>query len=120
MAIRPLKQLVVTNDMSSTWKNWMQQFVWFATSVQLTRKPQQVQPAIFMAIIGPEAIQIFNNFNVTEEEKKDGATTDRKFECYVGPKINMSFERYNIFNAAQKENETFDKSHRNENANQNV
>lgn len=64
-----------------------------------------MRAAKFIAIIGPEAIQIFNNFNPIEEEKKDIATRKRKFESYFSPNINVSFERYNFFNAVQKEDE---------------
>ncbi|CAG9823897.1 unnamed protein product [Phaedon cochleariae] len=62
-----------------------------------------------MATIGPEAIQIFNNFNLTEAQQKDIAVIENKFKEYFIPKINVSFERYNFFKIVQKEDEPFEK-----------
>ncbi|KAG5895154.1 hypothetical protein JTB14_007323 [Gonioctena quinquepunctata] len=58
-----------------------------------------------MATIGPEAIHIFNNSNLTEAQQKDMDQIKNKFEEYFIPKINVSFERYNFFKIVQKEDE---------------
>lgn len=106
--IKPPRSLVIGNDVAVNWKNWLQQFEWYATAVQLNEKPKEIQAATLMAAIGQEAIQIFNSFNLTEEEQKDITVIKAKYNKYFLPKINVSFERYNFFKAVQKENETFD------------
>lgn len=106
--IRPPKPLTFTENMSANWKDWVQQFNWYATASQLSKKSAEVQAATFMAVIGPEAIQIFNNFNLTEAEQKDIEQIKNKFQEYFIPKINVSFERYNFFKIVQKEDEPFE------------
>lgn len=55
---------------------------------------KEIQAAIFMATIGPEAIQIFNNFNLPGEKKNNIDVLTTKFQQYFVPKINIYFERY--------------------------
>lgn len=107
--IRPPKNLVLNNEnMTSIWKNWIQQFEWYAIATQLAKKPKEVQAASFMAIIGPDAIQIFNTFNLTSEQQKEINIIKQKFQEYFIPKSNISFERYQFFKIVQQEDETFD------------
>lgn len=106
--IRPPKQLVFSNDMSTNWKNWIQQFEWYAIATQLNKKAKEVQAATFMTTIGPDAIQVFNNFNLTPQQQTDVEIIKEKFKNYFIPKINLSFERYNFFKITQKEGETLD------------
>ncbi|XP_046593873.1 uncharacterized protein K02A2.6-like [Neodiprion lecontei] len=91
--IRPPKHLVFSNDMSNNWKNWIQQFEWYAIATQLNKKVKDVQAATFMVTIGPDAIQVFNNFNLTQIEQTDIEIIKNKFNNYFIPKINESFER---------------------------
>ncbi|KAF5282886.1 hypothetical protein FQR65_LT14189 [Abscondita terminalis] len=106
--IKPPKPLIVDQDAATNWKNWLQQFEWYAIAVQLYDKPPEVQAATFMATIGQEAIRIFNSFNLTERQQKNIIEIKDKYNNYFIPKINVSFERYNFFKVVQKENESFD------------
>ncbi|KAG5861757.1 hypothetical protein JTB14_012097 [Gonioctena quinquepunctata] len=69
--MRPRQLLKFTDNMSASWKGWIQQFNWYDTASQLSRKSPEVQAATFMATIGPETIQIFNISNLTEAQQKD-------------------------------------------------
>uniref|UniRef100_A0A1Y1JW88 Tick transposon n=1 Tax=Photinus pyralis TaxID=7054 RepID=A0A1Y1JW88_PHOPY len=106
--IKPPKSLLINNDVAKNWKNWLQQFEWYETAVQLQEKTAEVQAATFMSTIGPDAIHIFNSFNLTAAQQKDIKTIKDKYNNYFIPKINVSFERYNFFKVTQKESETFD------------
>ncbi|KAG5883012.1 hypothetical protein JTB14_033467 [Gonioctena quinquepunctata] len=97
--IRPPKSLTFTENMSASWKGWIQQFNWYPTASQLSKKSPEV------ATIGPEAIQIFNNFTLTKAQQKDIGQIKSKFEEYIIPEKNVSFERYIFFKIAQKEDE---------------
>lgn len=60
--IRPPKTLIFNvSGMSMSWRNWIQQFEWYSTATQLTRKIQLQH--LWQQLV----IQIFNNFNLSDE-----------------------------------------------------
>ncbi|KAG8184341.1 hypothetical protein JTE90_006744 [Oedothorax gibbosus] len=73
-----------------------------------TTKTKQVQLAILLNVIGEEAVEVFNTFDLTVEEQKDYGKVLGAFENYAKPRKNVVVERY-IFNSrCQAEGETFD------------
>lgn len=105
--IKPPGNLQIEPDKSTNWKKWLQQFEWYATVIQLDKKPAEVQAATFMAIIGPDAIEIYNNFNLSDADKNRLEVIKEKFKEYFAPKTNISFERYIFFKIEQNEDEQF-------------
>ncbi|KAJ8707826.1 hypothetical protein PYW07_011503 [Mythimna separata] len=79
----------------------------YAIAVQLDKKPAEVQAATFMAVIGPDAIEIYNSFNLSDENKNNLQIIKDKFKEYFAPKTNISFERYVFFKIVQNEDEQF-------------
>ncbi|KAK9675309.1 hypothetical protein QE152_g40456 [Popillia japonica] len=59
-------------------------------------------------IRGEEAVDLFNTFNLTADEKKDIDKIINAFENYIQPRKNIIYDRYVFYNRNQKENETFD------------
>lgn len=102
---QPLK--IQPFDMSEVWKDFKQQFNWYSIATNLKAKPAEVQAAVLMTTIGPEAINIFNTFKLTEEESKSIDIILQKFEDHFAPKRNESFTRWNFFRLKQG-TETFD------------
>ena len=84
---RPPKPLVVsTEDMNKTWKIWKQQFSWFSIATNLNSKPNDMQVAILMSLMGPAAVDIYNSFALPES----GVTMDTilsKFDEKWSPKL---------------------------------
>lgn len=76
-------------------------------TIQLEKKPAGVQAATFIAVIGPDAIEIFNSFNLSDTEKNNLQIIKDKFKEYFAPKTNISFERYILFKIEQNANELF-------------
>ncbi|XP_072935055.1 uncharacterized protein [Epargyreus clarus] len=105
--IKPPDNLHIDADKSTSWKKWLQQFEWYATAIQLEKKPGVVQAATFMAVIGPDAIEIYNSFNLKDEEKNNLKIIKERFSDYFAPKTNISFERYIFFKIEQNEDEHF-------------
>lgn len=107
--IKPPKALVFTNgDASHAWKMWLQQFEWYEVATELSEKTPQVQCATFMVSLGPDVITIFNNFQLTDEEKIDLKILKKKFADYFNPKKNITFERYTFNNMRQEDGELFE------------
>ncbi|CAG4931717.1 unnamed protein product [Colias eurytheme] len=103
----PANLQLIDADKSTCWTRWVQQFDWYATAIQLDKKPAAIQAATFMAVIGPDAIEIFNSFNLVDAEKNDIEIIKNKFKEYFAPKKNISFERYVFFKIEQNEDEVF-------------
>lgn len=68
--IKQSKYLIISSecDMSKTWKIWLQQFECYATTTNLSARNNEVQNAIFIAIIGSDAGVINDSFKLTEKE----------------------------------------------------
>ncbi|KAL0881705.1 hypothetical protein ABMA27_001506 [Loxostege sticticalis] len=108
--IRPPKYFVTnTNeDVARAWKLWLQQFEWYSIATNLTEKRPEVQVAVFMSCVGPDAAVIYNTFNLTETEANHLQTVKQKFTNHFTPQINETYERY-VFNLiVQKDGQTFD------------
>ncbi|XP_061722995.1 uncharacterized protein K02A2.6-like [Cydia pomonella] len=108
--IKPPKQFIINSneDVAKAWRLWLQQFEWYAIATNLEEKKPAVQVAVFMACIGPDAVVIYNTFNLSSDEKLQLQTIKDKFTNHFTPKINESYERY-IFNTIiQKEGQPFD------------
>lgn len=108
LGMRPPNNLTSTTDKTMCWKQWIQQFKRYSTAIELDKKPSEVQEAIFMTVIGPEAIEIFNNFNFSDDQKQNLQEVKRKFQEYFLPKTNVSFERFLFHKIIQKMDESFD------------
>lgn len=105
--VRPPKNLVITNDMAKTWMEWLQQFNWYSTAVQLNTQSAERQAATLMATIGPDAITIFNTFGLSAEEQRNVEVIKQKFTDYFLPKSNVTYERYTFNKMSQNADETF-------------
>ena len=65
--------------------------------------------SVFLHVVGEEALEVYNNFQFTEEADK--MKLDKileKFEAYCIPKTNVTFERHRFFTCVQKTEETID------------
>ena len=102
LSIKPPKPLTFGKDMATEWKMFKQQYNWFEIATQLIRKPAEIQAATFMSVMGPEAINIYNTFNLTAAEQIDVTAIRTAFENYFTPNLNVTYERY-IFNRIKQE-----------------
>ncbi|XP_017489177.1 PREDICTED: uncharacterized protein LOC108377419 [Rhagoletis zephyria] len=107
--VKPPKPLAVdTDNAAQAWSQWHQQYTWFSVAAELEKKPAEIQVATFMTAIGPEALNIYNSFSLSDVEKKSVSTIIKKFDEYFAPKVNVTFERYSFNIMTQKSGEPFD------------
>lgn len=89
--IRAAKPMRFDNkNMNIIYKEWIQQFEWFAIATQLDKKTSPVHAATLMATIGPEAAVVFNTFNLTTAQQQEIGVIKSKFSAYFNPKRNTS------------------------------
>ncbi|KAG8185357.1 hypothetical protein JTE90_005484 [Oedothorax gibbosus] len=77
------------------WEDWIQQFEFYELVVELSKKDDNVQVAMFMSAIGQEVLSIYNTF--PKETKTDLKSLKEQFKNYFTPKANVTYERF-IFN----------------------
>ncbi|KAG8180001.1 hypothetical protein JTE90_020956 [Oedothorax gibbosus] len=87
----PLLLGAAGTNCSKQWKDWLQQFEWYALVAELDKKAANVQVAIFMSAIGQDAINVFNTF------PEDLKLLITEFNNYFTPKVNITYERF-VFN----------------------
>ncbi|KAG8170504.1 hypothetical protein JTE90_016398 [Oedothorax gibbosus] len=91
----PLLLGAAGTNCSKQWKDWLQQFEWYALVAELDKKAANVQVVIFMSAIGQDAINVFNTF--PEDKRVDLKLLITEFNNYFTPKVNITYERF-VFN----------------------
>ena len=72
------------------------------------KKPDEVKVALLLHVLGEEAVEKYNTFTLTDEERIVYATVVTAFENYCVPRINESVERHIFFSTNQIDGESFD------------
>jgi len=71
-------------------------------------KSDKQRIAIFLTVAGQEALEIYNTFTFTDEEKDKYDSVRSKFEAYCKPKINETYLRFVFRMRMPKTDELFD------------
>jgi hypothetical protein len=95
-------------NLEESWKNWKQKFQNFMKASGSDQKPDDVQLAIFLHIVGDDALAVYNTFAFTEGESGKLQPALSKFEEYCSPRKNVVFERYNFWRSTQASGESID------------
>lgn len=95
-------------NIAENWKKWKQLFALYMMATGANNKTGEVKVAILLHVRGEEAVERFNTFTLTQEEKKGYEKVITAWENYCVPKANESVERHIFFARNQKEGESFD------------
>lgn len=108
MEFRPPAKLTLDGNLSHAWNSFKQQFLIYMTASKKNVEEQKVQVAVFLNIIGEEAIELFNTFELSEAQKGNLDSIMQAFEDYCCPRKNETYERFMFFNRHQRDGEPFD------------
>jgi len=79
---------------------------------ELNKKPEAVQVATLLTVIGEEAQEVFATFTwETEGDKAKIDTVIDKFKSYCEPQKNIPFKRYRFNLRAQEPGESYNHYH---------
>lgn len=70
--------------------------------------PAERRAALLLHIVGHEAVEIYQSFQLTDEEKKDPEKIIKKFDDYCIPKTNITIERHKFHCRVQARGESFE------------
>lgn len=107
--LKPPGGLRLSEDTAENWKRFKQrmELYFIATATKEPRTKQQ-KAAIFLHVAGQEAIDVFNTFQLTADEKEDYDVLVQQFEDYCLPRVNETYERYVFRTRVQEPGEAFE------------
>ncbi|XP_044749764.1 uncharacterized protein LOC123310362 [Coccinella septempunctata] len=105
---RPPKPLSLDGNVAENWKLFEQKFDNFLTVTELSKKDEETKVAVFLNLIGDDGLELFNTFDLTNNQKKSLQCVKQRFEAHCSPKKNVIFERFVFNSITQKEGQLFD------------
>lgn len=100
--------LLFEGNIAENYRKFKQAFDIYMVASEKNAKPDEVKIAILLNTIGEEAVEIFNNFSLVDNDKKDYKKVIEEFEKYMNPKKNLIYERFRFYNRKQENGEPFD------------
>ena len=105
--LKPPKPLSLDGVIAENWKIFKRSWNVYALASGVSDKPKAVQVASFLHIIGPEALEIHDTFEIPDTDRDDINKLIEKFESYCQPKVNVTYERY-VFRNIMQNSRPFD------------
>ena len=95
---------------ADNWKKFKRAWTNFSLATELNKKPEPVQVATLLTVIGEEAREVFATFTGWAEEGDDAKIVPvlGKFAAYCEPRKSMPFERYRFNKRAQEPGESYE------------
>ena len=92
--IKPHSHLQCTGNVGESWRRLIQTFELYLMAIAADSKSDKQRIVIFLTVAGLEALEIYNTFTFTDEEKDKYDSVRAKFEAYCKPKINETYEKF--------------------------
>ncbi|GBO00870.1 hypothetical protein AVEN_226930-1 [Araneus ventricosus] len=104
----PPRGLNFNGNMADNWRRFKQLFEIYLIASGNEAKSSEVKVAILLNAAGEEAVEVFNTFNLSAEDRKDFDKVVNHFEKFTTPKRIVVVERFIFNQRCQEEGETFD------------
>ena len=107
-------ELSFEGNVKENWRRFKRSFERYLdalNSIQAKKEPltDEAKIALLLNVAGEASEDVFEQFNLTEDEKKNYNKVITAFEDYCCPKSNSTYLRYKFQTRLQEENEPFDK-----------
>lgn len=102
------ERLSLEGNVSENWKKFKKQLENFMKAAGSTKKLSDQKCAIMLNLIGEEAFDMLDTFEIAEEKKDSFDDVMKAYEDYCTPKGRVMYERYLFYNRNQHEGEAFD------------
>ncbi len=95
------------------WKKFRLAWTSYTLATELNNKPEKLQVATLLTVIGEEACEVFSTFTdwAVEGDEAKIEPLLLKFSQYCEPRKNVPFDRYLFNRRAQEPGETYDQYH---------
>lgn len=99
--------LRLDGNISENFRKFKQNFEIYLLAAGLHEKDNKLKTAILLNVIGEDAVELYNTFNLSDGDKSDYEKVIKQFEEYADPKKNIVMERFHFNSRDQQENEPF-------------
>lgn len=108
--LKPPEGLSLSGNVADNWERFIQRVELYfeATATGTTVRTDKQKVALLLRVAGPEAVDVFNTFTLTEDQKQNYAEVIHKFQEYCAPKANETFERHVFRKTHQAEGQSFE------------
>ena len=109
--IPPPEKLKVTDDsaLSQNYRRFIRGWNNYEVATNLKAESSEFRCAIFMTMIGSDAVELFESFKFAEDEsEEDIVTVIKKFEDYCVESTHEAFESFRFHSRDQEQNESID------------
>lgn len=106
--IRQPEELKLTGNVNENWKVFKQSFELYVLAIGLEGDDKR-KIALLLTVAGRSALDVYNTFVFTDDQKDKFDVVMAKFEEYCTPRKNETYERYVFRNRVQKESEPIEK-----------
>ena len=89
-------------NIAEGWKSFYSAYRFYTLATGVDKKPEKVQCAVLLHVIGKDAQDVYKSFQFEEAEKDKIAPLVTKFESAFVPKKNLTMERFKFNTAVQK------------------
>ena len=107
--LKPPLTLNLERNVVYNWRKWKQRFQLYMKASGSMKKPEKQRVALFLHLIGEEALEIYNTFSLSTADQKLDVLL-QKFENYCNPRrnVNITFKRHKFFSCIQEPTESID------------
>lgn len=106
--LRAVDKLKLDGNMSENWRRFKRNFDIFMSASGISGKGDTTKINTFLNAIGEDAVDLFDSFTLTTEQKESYEETVKVFSDFCTPKKNQIYERFKFYQRSQKEGEPFD------------
>ncbi len=106
--VRQPEELKLTGNVNENWKVFKQSFELYVLAIGLEGDDKR-KIALLLTVAGCSALDVYNTFVFTDDQKDKFDVVMAKFEGYCTPRKNETYERYVFGNHVQKESELIEK-----------
>lgn len=106
--IRRVEELKLDGNLCENWRRFKRNYDIFSTAAGIDEKQDKIKINTLLNAVGPEAVEIFDTFELTAQERTSYDRVIAKFEEFCKPRKNTVYERYVFYQRMQHEGESFD------------
>lgn len=106
--LRQVERLKLDGNISENWRRFKRNFEIYLNASGIIGKGESTKINTFLNAIGEEAVEIFDTFTLTEEQKGSYTAVVKAFEDFCTPKKNTVYERFMFYQRKQSDGEPFD------------
>lgn len=106
--VKPVDALVCDGNMSENWRRFKRNYDIFASAAKVNTQTNDIKINTFLNAIGPDAVDLFDSFSLTDAQRLVYETVVESFETYCNPRKNVIYERFRFNQRNQRDGEKFD------------